>query len=78
MRVTRIELAYPAWEADVLPLNYTRISTYNQSIYTDSKGFVKGKISPQHPTSVKINRAFSRLGGILKWSFCEMNCFESA
>lgn len=24
-RVTRIELAYSAWEADVLPLNYTRI-----------------------------------------------------
>jgi hypothetical protein len=23
-RVTRIELAYSAWEADVLPLNYTR------------------------------------------------------
>lgn len=24
MRATRIELAYPAWEADVLPLNYAR------------------------------------------------------
>ena len=24
-RVTRIELAFSAWEADVLPLNYTRI-----------------------------------------------------
>ena len=24
-RVTRIELAYRAWEASVLPLNYTRI-----------------------------------------------------
>jgi hypothetical protein len=23
-RVTRIELAFSAWEADVLPLNYTR------------------------------------------------------
>jgi hypothetical protein len=26
-RVTRIELALSAWEADVLPLNYTRVST---------------------------------------------------
>ena len=25
-RVTRIELAFSAWEADVLPLNYTRES----------------------------------------------------
>lgn len=25
-RVTRIELAYEAWEAAVLPLNYTRIA----------------------------------------------------
>lgn len=24
MRVARIELAQPAWEADILPLNYTR------------------------------------------------------
>ena len=24
-RVTRIELALSAWEADVLPLNYTRV-----------------------------------------------------
>ena len=24
-RVTRIELAYSAWKADVLPLNYTRL-----------------------------------------------------
>jgi hypothetical protein len=24
-RVTRIELAFSAWEADVLPLNYTRL-----------------------------------------------------
>jgi hypothetical protein len=24
-RVTRIELAFSAWEADVLPLNYTRM-----------------------------------------------------
>ena len=24
-RVTRIELAFSAWEADVLPLNYTRV-----------------------------------------------------
>ena len=24
-RVTRIELAYSAWKADVLPLNYTRM-----------------------------------------------------
>jgi hypothetical protein len=24
LRATRIELAYPAWEADVLPLNYAR------------------------------------------------------
>jgi hypothetical protein len=26
-RVTRIELALSAWEADVLPLNYTRETT---------------------------------------------------
>ena len=26
-RVTRIELAFSAWEADVLPLNYTREAT---------------------------------------------------
>ena len=26
-RVTRIELAFSAWEADVLPLNYTRVET---------------------------------------------------
>src|SRR4051794_35749310 len=26
-RVTRIELAFSAWEADVLPLNYTRVGT---------------------------------------------------
>src|SRR5262245_44403933 len=26
-RVTRIELAFSAWEADVLPLNYTRAGT---------------------------------------------------
>ena len=26
-RVTRIELAFSAWEADVLPLNYTRVVT---------------------------------------------------
>ena len=26
-RVTRIELALSAWEADVLPLNYTRVRT---------------------------------------------------
>jgi hypothetical protein len=25
-RVTRIELALSAWEADVLPLNYTRVT----------------------------------------------------
>jgi hypothetical protein len=25
-RVTRIELALSAWEADVLPLNYTRVN----------------------------------------------------
>jgi hypothetical protein len=27
-RVTRIELALSAWEADVLPLNYTRVSLF--------------------------------------------------
>ncbi len=46
MRVTRIELAYPAWEADVLPLNYTRLSAYNTSLYTDFPAVVKRKISP--------------------------------
>ena len=45
--MTRIELAYPAWEADVLPLNYTRLSAYNKSIYTDFPTVVKRKISNQ-------------------------------
>jgi hypothetical protein len=26
-RATRIELAFSAWEADVLPLNYARVAT---------------------------------------------------
>ena len=26
-RATRIELAFSAWEADVLPLNYARVGT---------------------------------------------------
>ena len=47
MRVTRIELAYPAWEADVLPLNYTRLSAYNSiSIYTDSRDLSRIKYGP--------------------------------
>ena len=44
--MTRIELAYPAWEAGVLPLNYARISPYNSSIYTHFKAVVKRKIHP--------------------------------
>jgi hypothetical protein len=35
-RVTRIELALSAWEADVLPLNYTR--AYEHGLVTLSAG----------------------------------------
>ena len=31
-RVTRIELALSAWEADVLPLNYTRVRRRPESV----------------------------------------------
>jgi hypothetical protein len=31
-RVTRIELALSAWEADVLPLNYTRVRPHRMTI----------------------------------------------
>ena len=51
MRATRIELAYPAWEAGVLPLNYARLSIYNQNTYTHFPGFVKRKIPPLRPAS---------------------------
>jgi hypothetical protein len=34
-RVTRIELALSAWEADVLPLNYTRESGQPSRILAD-------------------------------------------
>jgi hypothetical protein len=67
MRVTRIELAYPAWEADVLPLNYTRVSAYKVDIYTDPRAFVKGKIALQRPTCVKVNCDLSRSGVVSKW-----------
>ncbi|MCU1362374.1 MAG: hypothetical protein JWM55_202, partial [Acidimicrobiaceae bacterium] len=30
-RATRIELAFSAWEADVLPLNYARIFLYDSA-----------------------------------------------
>jgi hypothetical protein len=31
-RVTRIELALSAWEADVLPLNYTRVRPHRLTL----------------------------------------------
>src|SRR5690554_2943198 len=41
MRATRIELAYPAWEAGVLPLNYARLSACLQGLYTPLGRIVK-------------------------------------
>jgi hypothetical protein len=44
-RVTRIELALSAWEADVLPLNYTRalpVSRRTQRIIPDPVGGLHG------------------------------------
>ncbi len=35
-RVTRIELALSAWEADVLPLNYTRNARQSPSGLADA------------------------------------------
>ncbi len=43
-RVTRIELATEAWEASVLPLNYTRIFSDEPSILLfqkDDKSFLE-------------------------------------
>ena len=37
-RVTRIELALSAWEADVLPLNYTRRRGRCYRTYADAGG----------------------------------------
>ena len=37
-RVTRIELAFSAWEADVLPLNYTRVKRPSRTIALLSTG----------------------------------------
>jgi hypothetical protein len=46
-RVTRIELALSAWEADVLPLNYTR----------DVVGLGDGSIMPSHrPSANPVDR----------------------
>jgi hypothetical protein len=36
-RVTRIELALSAWEADVLPLNYTRVTAGRVPPYRTSR-----------------------------------------
>lgn len=45
-RVTRIELALSAWEADVLPLNYTRIAVREGSAM---RRIIPGPGSGAHP-----------------------------
>ena len=44
-RVTRVELAFSAWEADVLPLNYTRRNRY-----------VTRRRQGRHPATVPADR----------------------
>ena len=41
MRVRRIELRYLAWEASVLPLNYTRGIAW-ETLYSEIKGVCQG------------------------------------
>src|SRR5437667_12571480 len=55
-RVTGIEPALSAWEADVLPLNYTRASPAHSALP-----------GPGHaPTSYRTGEAVDRDGGLLK------------
>ena len=44
-RVTRIELASSAWEAGVLPLNYTRGSRQRSDRYPDRRSLLKSVIT---------------------------------
>ena len=44
-RVTRIELASSAWEAGVLPLNYTRGSRQRSDRYPDRRSLLKPAIT---------------------------------
>ena len=37
-RATRIELAFSAWEADVLPLNYARVIVHRIVAMDDARG----------------------------------------
>jgi hypothetical protein len=62
LRVTRIELAYRAWEARVLPLNYTRLNACLTGIYIDFPAVVKRKIPPpaarRRQTQIRLQRTW--------------------
>lgn len=51
-RATRIELAFSAWEADVLPLNYTR--KYDDYHCADPGGFRQVACSACHYNGFEI------------------------
>ena len=46
-RVTGIEPAFSAWEADVLPLNYTRRTVTHAQVSATRRLFVRPAGSPQ-------------------------------
>src|SRR5688500_16913924 len=48
-RVTRIELALSAWEADVLPLNYTRVRRRPESVSECSPTVPHGRLPVFRP-----------------------------
>src|SRR5690349_1124087 len=57
-RVTRIELALSAWEADVLPLNYTRVSTDHRP---DGAGARRSLTVPHRRPPVLVPRGSERV-----------------
>lgn len=70
-RVMGIEPTQPAWEAGVLPLNYTRISAYLKSIYTNSKSLSRGNIyiaaSDQRQARLCVEWTWSGSGVVYGW-----------
>ena len=65
MRATRIELAYQAWEACILPLNYAREGVDFQALYTALRAIVKKNCYPAawFFATIVLRKAFGRPAG---------------
>ena len=60
-RVTGIEPAFSAWEADVLPLNYTRVGDRGRSAPQRYRRYTRLKNRPDLDDDVRMTRSVGRL-----------------